>query len=68
MEEGASDRKYDKNENNDEEKEAELSDDTSPIEEEKGETDRKDEKNKNIMRKKTQNAQMKPPLLIWRKV
>ena len=46
----------------------EFSDDTSPIETEDGVNDRKDDKNKNMMRKKSHNAQMTLPLLRWRKV
>ena len=53
MEKGVCDRKDDKNEKNDEEKEAKLSDDTSPIEEEEGANDRKYGKSKKMMRKKT---------------
>ena len=47
---------------------AEFSDDTSPIEDEKGVNDRKDVKSKKIMSKKSQNNHMTLPLLIWRKV
>ena len=47
---------------------AEFSYDTSPIEKEKGVNDRKDGENEKMMRKKTQNAHMKIPLLIWWKV
>ena len=45
MEEGVSDRKYDKNEKNDEEKEAEFPDDTSPVDIEEGLSDRKYDRN-----------------------
>ena len=48
--------------------EAEFSDDTSPIDKEEGVNDRKDDKNKNMMRIKSQNFQMKLLLLRWRKV
>ena len=48
--------------------EAELSYDTSPIDKEEGVNDIKDDKNKNIVRIKSQNAQMTLPLLIWRNV
>ena len=51
---------------NDEEKEAEFSDDTLPFDKEEGASDRKDDKNKKMMKKKGQNAQMTLPLLIWR--
>ena len=44
MEEGVNDRKDDRNEKNDEEKEAEFPDDTSPVELEEGVIDRKDYK------------------------
>ena len=47
--------------------EAEFSDDISPIEKEEGVNDRKYDKKK-MMGKKRQNAQMKLPLLICRKV
>ena len=42
MEEGVSDRKNDRNEKNDEEKEAELPDDTPRVDMEEGVSDRKD--------------------------
>ena len=45
IEEGVSDRKYDKNEKNDEEKEAERPDDTSPINVEEGVKYIKDDRN-----------------------
>ena len=47
MEESVSERKYDKNENIDEGKEAECPDDTPPDDMEEGVSDRKDDKNKN---------------------
>ena len=48
--------------------EAELSDDTSPIGKEEVANDRKDYRNKNMMRIKKKNDQMKFLLLWWRKV
>ena len=47
---------------------AEFSDNPSPIEKEKGVSDRKNEQNEKMMREKRQNSQMTPPLLIWRNV
>ena len=47
---------------------AEFSDNPSPIEKEKGVSDRKNEQNEKMMRENRQNAQMTLPLLIWRKV
>ena len=55
-------------EKNDEEKEVECLNDTSPVDMEKGVSDRKYDKNEKMMRKKRYNAQMKLPLLRWRKV
>ena len=52
MEEGVSDGKYDKNEKNNEEKEAECPNDTSPVEMEEGVNNRKDGKNEKMMVKK----------------
>ena len=68
MEEGVSDRKYDKNEINDEEKEAECPYDNPKIDMEKGVSERKNDKNEKPRRKKRQNAQMTLLLMIWRKV
>ena len=48
--------------------EAELLDDTSPIEKEEVVNDRKYDKNKNMMRIRGQNSQMTLPLLRWRNV
>ena len=53
---------------NDEGKEAEYHDYTSPVNIEEGVNDRKDDKNEKIIRKKRQNYQMTLPLLIFRKV
>ena len=52
---------------NDEVKEAECPDETSPVEIEEGVNDKKDDKDKNIMRGKRQNSQMTLTLLILRK-
>ena len=52
MEEGVSDRKYDKNGKNDEEKESECLDDTSPVDIEEGVNDRKYDKNEKNDEKK----------------
>ena len=68
MEEGVSDRKDDKNEKNDEGKEAYCPDDTSPVEMEEGVSDRKDDKNEKMTSKNMHNAMMTLLLLIWRKV
>ena len=68
MEVGVSDRKDDKNEKNDEEKEAELPDDTTPVDMEEGVSERKDDNNERMIKKKRKNAHMKLVLLIWRKV
>ena len=54
MEEGVSERKYDKNEKIDEVKEAEFPDDTPPDDMEEGVSEKKDDKNKNMMRKKNE--------------
>ena len=57
MEEGVKDRKYDKNEKNDEEKEAEFLDDTFSVDIEEGVSDRKDDKNeKNNEEKEAQTS------------
>ena len=48
--------------------ETEFSDDSSPMDEEGGVSDRNDDKNKNIMKTKKQNAQTKIPLFRWKKV
>ena len=50
MEEGTNDRKYDKNEKNDEEKEAECPQDTYPVDMEEGVSDRKEDKNEKMTR------------------
>ena len=68
MEDSVSDRKYDKNERNDEGKEAECLDDTSPVDIGEVVSDNKGENNEKMTSKKRQNAQMILPLLIWRKV
>ena len=47
---------------------AEFSDDTSPVEDEKGSNYRKESKNKKIMTKKGQHAQMTLLLMILRKM
>ena len=53
MEEGVSERKYDKNEKIDEGKEAECPDGTPPGDMEEGVNERKDDKNKKMMGEKT---------------
>ena len=49
-------------------REAEFSDDTSPIDKEEGLNDRKYDRNKNIIRIKSQYSQMTLPVLIWREM
>ena len=68
MEEGENDRNYGKNEKNDEEKEAECLDDTSPVDMEEGVSDKNMTRMRKMMRKKRQNDQMALPLLILRKM
>ena len=63
MEEGVSERKYGRNEKNDEGKEAECPDDTPPDDMEEGVSDRKDDKNKNIdEEKETECLDDTPPV------
>ena len=45
-----------------------MPDDTSPVDMEEGVKNINDDRNKKMMRKKIQNSQMTPLLLIWRKV
>ena len=68
MEKGVNDRKYEKNEKNDEEKEAECPDDNPPVDIEETVSDIKDDKNEKNMRKNRQNSHMTLLLLIWRYV
>ena len=68
MEEGANVRKYDKNEKNDEDKEAESPDDTSPVDTEEGVNDRKDDRNKKNDEEKYAEFPLTLPLLRWRKM
>ena len=56
MEEGVSDKKNDKSEKNDEEKEDECLDDTSPDKMEEGVSNKKMTRVKIMMRKKSLNA------------
>ena len=69
MDEGVSERKDVKNENNNEEKiEATCLDETPPVDMEEGVSERKYDRNEIMTRKKRQNSHMKLVLLIWRKV
>ena len=63
MDEGFNDIKYNKDEKNDERKEAECPDNTLPVDIEESINDKKDNKNKNDDEGKQLNAQMTLPLL-----
>ena len=68
MKEGKCNRKDDKNEKNDEGKQAECPYGTPPVVMEEGLSNKKDDNNEKMITKKSQNAQMTLPLLIWSKV